>query len=69
MSEHGFNETLEHLRNELASTSVKTKDITGRLYILRREIEYLKIHAFQYYVEEQGKSKARDRGIISLSDK
>jgi hypothetical protein len=66
MSGYELNETLEHLRHELASTSVKAKDVTGRLNILRREAEYLKIHAFQYYVEEQGKSIARDRGIISL---
>ena len=66
MSGYELNETLEHLRHELASTSAKAKDITGRLNILRREAESLKIHAFQYYVEEQRKSIARDRGIISL---
>ena len=66
MSGYELNETLEHLRHELASTSAKAKDITGRFNILRREAESLKIDAFQYYVEEQRKSIARDRGIISL---
>ena len=66
MSGHVLNETLEHLRQELTLTSAKAKDITGQLNILRREAESLKIHAFQYYVEEQIKSKARDRGILSL---
>lgn len=66
MSGYELNETLEHLRHELASTSAKAKDITGRLNILRREAESLKIHTFQYYIEEQRKSIACDRGMTVL---
>ena len=66
MSRYELNETLEHLRHELASTSAKGKDITGRLNILRREAESLKIYTFQYYVEEQRISIACDGGMTVL---
>ncbi len=66
MSGYELNETLEHLRHELASTSARAKYITGRINILSREAESLKIDAFQYCAEEQRKSIARDRGIFSL---
>ncbi len=66
MSGYELNETLEHLRYELASTSAKAKDITSRLNILRREAESLKIRTFQSYVKEQRKSIAYDRGMTAL---
>ena len=66
MSKHTLNGILEHLRQELTLTEVKAKEIGGRLEVLRRETESIKVDALQNYLEEQKKSVARDRGITSL---
>jgi len=66
MYKHTLNGILEHLRQELTLTEVKAKEIGGRLEVLRRETESVKVDALQNYLEEQRKSAARDRGITSL---
>ena len=66
MYKHTLNGILEHLRKELTLTEVKAKEIGGRLEVLRRETESVKVDALQNYLEEQIQSAARDRGIASL---
>ena len=67
MPKYTLDRILEYLRQDLTSTGVEAREIGSRFEVLRRETESMKIDALQNYLEEQRKSTARDRGIISLT--
>jgi len=57
---------MEDLRQEVGLTEVISKEISGQLELMVREMECLKIDVLRNYLEEQKNSAARDKGITYL---
>jgi len=53
MSNYTLFKILEHLRQELALTEVKAREIGDHFEVLRRETESIKVDALQNYLGKQ----------------
>ncbi|MBM4462362.1 MAG: hypothetical protein FJ012_03360 [Chloroflexi bacterium] len=66
MSRSNWNQILVNLKNELASMKGRAEEISNRFETLTRQAELLKIELLEHSLEEQRRSEARRRGMVSL---